>query len=89
MTKQFTDAASLLLAEEGKLALDDSIAKFLADAPQSWNAITIRQLMNPTLASRDDWDEDNAFFLRNQTNDDFLKALYAFPLKFAPDQRWA
>jgi D-alanyl-D-alanine carboxypeptidase len=84
MTKQFTDAAILLLAEEGKLALDDPVTKFLSDAPPSWNAITIRQLMNHTAGVRDDWDEDPPFFLRNQTEEDFLKALYAYPLKFAP-----
>lgn len=86
MTKQFTDAAILLLAEEGKLGLDDPIDRFLPDVPLSWKPITVRQLMNHTAGVRDDWDEDNAFFLRNQTNEDFLKALYAFPLKFAPGQ---
>ena len=89
MTKQFTDAAILLLAEEGKLGLDDPINRFLSDVPPSWASITIRQLMNHTAGVRDDWDEDNAFFLRNQTNEDFLKALYAFPLKFAPGHGWA
>ena len=89
MTKQFTDAAILLLAEEGKLGLDDPVTRFLSDAPPSWKGITIRQLMNHTAGVRDDWDEDTAFFLRNQTNEDFLKALYAFPLKFAPGQEWA
>ena len=86
MTKQFTDAAILLLAEEGKLGLDDPIARFLPDAPPSWKPITVRQLMNHTAGVRDDWDEDTGFFLRNQTNEDFLKELYAFPLKFAPGQ---
>lgn len=89
MTKQFTAAAILLLAEEGKLGLDDPIARFLSDAPPSWKAITLRQLMNHTAGVRDDWDEDAAFFLRNQTDEDFLKALYAFPLNFAPGEGWA
>jgi CubicO group peptidase (beta-lactamase class C family) len=89
MSKQFTDAAILLLAEQGKLGLDDPIERFLSDVPTSWKAITIRQLMNHTAGVRDDWDEDNSFFLRNQTNEDFLKALYAFPLKFPPGQGWA
>ena len=89
MTKQFTDAAILLLAEEGKVGLDDPIDRFLPDVPPSWKPITIRQLMNHTAGVRDDWDEDDAFFLRHQTNEIFLKALYAFPLKFAPGQGWA
>jgi CubicO group peptidase (beta-lactamase class C family) len=61
MTKQFTDAAILLLAEEGKLGLDDPIERFLSDVPPSWKPITIRQLMDHTAGLRDDWDEDNAF----------------------------
>jgi D-alanyl-D-alanine carboxypeptidase len=89
MTKQFTAAAILLLAQEGKLGLDEPVAKFLSDAPPSWKGITSRQLMNHTAGVRDDWDEDTAFFFRNQTDEDFLKALYAFPLKFAPGQGWA
>jgi hypothetical protein len=45
--------------------------------------------MNHTAGVRDDWDEDTAFFLRNPTDEDFLKALYAFPLKLAAGQGWA
>lgn len=45
--KQFTAAAVLLLAERGKLSLDDSLAKYFPDIPQS-QAASIRQLLNHT-----------------------------------------
>jgi CubicO group peptidase (beta-lactamase class C family) len=46
ITKQFTAAAMLLLAEEGKLSLDDELTKFLPDYPTGGHRITIRQLHN-------------------------------------------
>jgi CubicO group peptidase (beta-lactamase class C family) len=47
-TKQFTAAAILRLAQEGKLQLDDSIAKHLPSVPESCRAITIRHLLQHT-----------------------------------------
>ena len=47
MTKQFTAAAILMLAERGKLTLNDPITKYLA-LPTYANAITIRQLLTHT-----------------------------------------
>ena len=45
LSKQFTAAAILMLAEEEKIELDGSIARYLADVPQEWRAITIRHLL--------------------------------------------
>ena len=84
ITKQFTDAAVLLLAEEGKLALDDPVARYLADLPPAWQSITIRQLMTHTAGLRDDWDEDDTFFQTRTTDSSFLAALESSPLRFPP-----
>src|SRR5687767_1779347 len=84
MTKQFTNAAMLLLVEEGKVALDDSVRKYLDNLPDTWADITVRRLMDHTSGLRDDWDENNSFFLTNDTNEKFLRALVASPLKFKP-----
>ena len=46
--KQFTAAGVLLLAEEGKLGLDDPISRYLTNAPPTWQGITIRHLLNHT-----------------------------------------
>jgi CubicO group peptidase (beta-lactamase class C family) len=45
LSKQFTAVAILMLAEEGKLQLDDSIAEHLAGVPPRWKPITIRHLL--------------------------------------------
>jgi hypothetical protein len=40
--KQFTSAAIMLLVEENKISLEDSLAKFFPGAPASWQAIKIK-----------------------------------------------
>ncbi|MEO1525820.1 MAG: serine hydrolase domain-containing protein [Planctomycetota bacterium] len=47
-TKPITALAVVRLAEEGKLNLDDAIAKYFDDVPESCRAITIRHLVMHT-----------------------------------------
>jgi CubicO group peptidase (beta-lactamase class C family) len=54
LTKQFTAAAVLLLADEGRLSLDDSISEYVADAPAAWEEITLRQLLQHTAGFPDE-----------------------------------
>ena len=44
ISKQFTAAASLLLAEQGKLSLDDPVSRFVPNLTRG-NEVTIRQLL--------------------------------------------
>ncbi|MFL6575794.1 MAG: serine hydrolase domain-containing protein, partial [Povalibacter sp.] len=46
VTKQFTAASILLLAEDGKLSLDDSLRKWLPSLPEVANAMTIRHVLS-------------------------------------------
>jgi CubicO group peptidase (beta-lactamase class C family) len=48
VTKQFTAAAILLLAEAGRLQLDDTARHWLPSLPVTLNAVTIRQLLTHT-----------------------------------------
>lgn len=48
VTKQFTASAVLLLAEEGKLSLDDDLTKYLPDYPTAGNKIPLRRLLDHT-----------------------------------------
>ena len=48
LTKQFTAAAIMQLAEQGQLQLDDTAASYLPDLPDAAQAITVRQLLNHT-----------------------------------------
>jgi CubicO group peptidase (beta-lactamase class C family) len=47
VTKQFTAAAVLQLVDEGRLALDDTLGRFLPHYPR-WSRVTVRQLLNHT-----------------------------------------
>ncbi|TXN23406.1 serine hydrolase [Methylobacterium sp. WL9] len=48
LTKSFTAAAILKLAEAGKLGLDDRIRQFVPGAPASWDRVTLRHLLGHT-----------------------------------------
>jgi CubicO group peptidase (beta-lactamase class C family) len=53
VTKQFTAASVLLLAQQGKLSLDDPVRKYIPELPDYGTSITIRQLLNHTSGLRD------------------------------------
>ena len=53
VAKQFTAAAVLLLADEGRLSLDDDVRRFVPELPDLGQPITIRQLLNHTSGLRD------------------------------------
>lgn len=56
MSKQFTAASILLLAEEGKLSLDDPVRKYIPELPDFGTPVTIRELLHHTSGLRDQWD---------------------------------
>lgn len=53
VSKQFTAAAILILAAEGKLRLDDDVRTYLPELPDYGAAITIDHLLNHTSGLRD------------------------------------
>ena len=48
VTKQFTAAAIMVLVEEDKIKLEDSISQYLPDSPEHWKGITVRHLLTHT-----------------------------------------
>lgn len=53
VAKQFTAAAVLLLAQDGKLSLDDDVRKHLPELPDYGAPITLRHMLNHTSGLRD------------------------------------
>jgi CubicO group peptidase (beta-lactamase class C family) len=53
VSKQFTAAAVLLLARDGKLSLDDKVRTYIPEMPGVAADITIRQMLNHTAGLRD------------------------------------
>jgi CubicO group peptidase (beta-lactamase class C family) len=56
VSKQFTAAAILLLARDGKLSLDDDVRKYVPELPDFGATITIRHLIHHTSGLRDQWE---------------------------------
>jgi CubicO group peptidase (beta-lactamase class C family) len=53
VSKQFTAAAVLLLAKDGKLALDDPVRKHIPELPDYGSPLTIRHMLNHSSGLRD------------------------------------
>lgn len=81
VTKQFTAAAILKLAEQDKLRLSDTLGGFFEDAPEEKDGITVHQLLTHTAGiSR----QDLGFRYDTASKDDFLTAFFASPLATEP-----
>jgi CubicO group peptidase (beta-lactamase class C family) len=77
VTKQFTAAAILLLAEHKKLSIDDSIERFLPTLPAYADAITIRHLLTHTSGLIDYEDVIPAGTTKQLKDEDVLRLLEA------------
>ena len=86
--KQFTAAGILLLAEDGKLKLDDPLALHFPRAPATWHRITIRHLLTHTSGISDSSD-DLYDELRDYTEEEHLEISWKLPLEFAPGSQWS
>lgn len=91
VTKQFTAVSILLLQQDGKLDIDAPIGTYLEDAPDTWNAISTRQLMNhtsgiPNITSFEDF---YSWKFQPSTLDALIARFSDKPLDFAPGSKWA
>jgi len=89
ISKQFTAAAILLLQEQGKLTLDDKVAKFIPDLTRA-SEVTIRQLLSHTSGYQDYWPQDYVFpmMLQPVTAQKILDLWARKPLDFEPGTKW-
>jgi len=55
LSKQFTAYAIVMLAQQGKLSLDDDIRTHLPEVPDFGKTITVRHLIHHTSGLRDQW----------------------------------
>jgi CubicO group peptidase (beta-lactamase class C family) len=92
MSKQFTAASIVLLAQQGKLSLDDDVRKYIPELPDFGQRITIRHLIHHTSGLRDQWNLlDLAgwrYSLDLITNDDVMSVMTRQKdLNFKPGDR--
>lgn len=88
-SKQFTAMALLLLRDEGKLSLDDAVAKYLPGI-SGGDRITIRQLLSHTSGLQDFWPQDYMFSEMTvpTTPQQIVDKWGKKPLDFEPGTRW-
>jgi CubicO group peptidase (beta-lactamase class C family) len=89
ISKQFTAAAMLLLQEQGRLSLDDKVAKFIPDLTRA-NEVSIRQLLSHTSGYQDYWPQDYVMpmMLEPVTAQKILDLWARKPLDFDPGTKW-
>lgn len=89
VSKQFTATALLLLAEDGKLSLDDKVGKWFPNLTRA-NEITLRQLLSMTSGYQDYWPQDYVFpdMQRPATAESIMQRWAGKALDFEPGAKW-
>jgi CubicO group peptidase (beta-lactamase class C family) len=93
ITKQFTAALVLQLVQEGKISLDDPVARFFPDYPQPGASATVRQLLNHTsgiqsYTSIPGWMREDANTNRAYTTAEAIAVFRDLPSPTPPGQAW-
>lgn len=92
--KQFTAVAVMLQVEDGKLALDDPIRKYFPDAPETWQPVTIRELLTHTSGIADYFEAMGTHGIepfdvrRDYPPDELRRLFYKLPFDFPPGTDW-
>jgi CubicO group peptidase (beta-lactamase class C family) len=90
ISKQFTCAAALLLAEEGKLALKDKVARYYPDLTRAKD-ITLYDVLTHVSGYHDYYPLDflDARMEKPTTPDDLIRTYAGKALDFEPGTRWS
>jgi D-alanyl-D-alanine carboxypeptidase len=89
VSKQFLAGCVLLLVQDGKLSLDDSVSKYLPDLTRA-GEVTIRELLTHTSGYQDYYPQDYVapFMLKPVTAAQIIDQWARKPLDFDPGTRW-
>lgn len=85
--KQFTATLVMMLVEEGKLKLDESIRTYMPEAPATWQGITVRHLLTHTAGVSNKL-YDDLDMRQDYTEEELFKRIVALPLDFQPGEKW-
>ena len=91
ITKQFTAMAILILQEQGKLRVEDSICRYVSDCPEAWRPIALRHLLTHTsgIPNYTDLPDFPALIGTPATLDQLIARFRSLPLQFTPGARWS
>lgn len=91
LTKQFTAAAIMKLANENKLKLDDVISKYLSETPKQWSEVTVRNLLNHTsgIPSYTSMEAFAKQYRLDLSHEQLLDMIRHEKVDFKPNEKWA
>ena len=91
LTKQFTAASILLLQERGKLTVEDRVRKYVPEAPQSWENISLVHLLTHTsgIADFTGFAEYSTLKIHPSTPRKTMSWFRNRPLEFSAGERWS
>lgn len=91
VTKQFTGAAIMLLADQGKISLADDIGRHLPDYPENGRHITIENLLTHTSGIRNytELPQFGSVLTKDVSVDDAIAFFKDAPLQFQAGQRFS
>jgi D-alanyl-D-alanine carboxypeptidase len=85
VSKQFMAAGIMVLVQDGRLSLADTIERHIPDAPAAWRSITVRQLLSHTGGLG----REGPGWTPSSTSDvDVIRSAYAVPLRSTPGTKW-
>ena len=88
MTKQFTSMAIMILQEQGKLKVTDTLGKHISGIPDEWKKLTVHQLLTHTSGIMHSWSLSGFVetMMVPASLDEVLKRFYDKPLLFTPGE---
>jgi CubicO group peptidase (beta-lactamase class C family) len=86
LSKQFIASGVMLLVQDGRIAVDDPVGKFLPDAPKAWEPITLRHLLTHTAGLVRESPGFDPYKI--QPDIDLIRAAYTTALVFAPAEKY-
>ena len=87
LTKAFTAAAILLLAQQGKLSLDDSLARYIPEYPPA-PRISLRAMLNMVSGIPSDPNDAFTTLYGPIDHESVVQRLARFPLDYSPGTRF-
>lgn len=88
LTKQFTATAVMKLEQQGKLRVEDSIAKYFDDVPEDKKGITLHHLLTHSAGFPNEFSRPGVDFYKNpeqfsyEDRDEYVRAILAAPLEY-------
>jgi D-alanyl-D-alanine carboxypeptidase len=85
VSKQLMAAGIMVLVQDGRLSLADTIDRHIADVPAAWRGITVRQLLSHTGGLM----REGPRWTPSSTSDiEVIRSAYDAPLRSTPGTKW-